>query len=128
MASIDEFKVFVKSKPSLINFVNDGSMTWQKFYDMFNLFGGEDNVWRNYEPKVVAPSSSTEQASTSVSDYRLKDFAEMFKNMNMEKLQGNIKNLQKGISFIQDYFLKDKGTSVASSSYIPRPVNKFFED
>ena len=39
----EEFKNFVRTKPELIKYVQNGKMTWQKFYEMYDLYG-EDNI------------------------------------------------------------------------------------
>ena len=31
----EEFKNFVRTKPELIKYVQNGKMTWQKFYDLY---------------------------------------------------------------------------------------------
>ncbi len=128
MSKIDDFKIFVKGKPELADYVNDNSMNWQKFYELWDVFGPEDQIWKNYGSREAKPVTN----QTALSEYRLKDFSEMFKNMNMEKIQGNITQLKKGIGFIQEYFIKDGKTTTPkvtpSNPYISRPINKFFED
>ena len=47
----EEFKKFVSSHPELTNYVNKNEMTWQKFYDMFSLYGKDSEVWNNYLKK-----------------------------------------------------------------------------
>ena len=47
----EEFKNFVRKKPELIKYVNNGSMTWQKFYEQWNLYGEDDKYWSEYTTK-----------------------------------------------------------------------------
>ena len=35
MSKIDDFKLFAKKNPSFANYIKDGSMTWQKFYELY---------------------------------------------------------------------------------------------
>ena len=44
----EEFKEFVKKNPRLLTFVKKGEMTWQKFYEMFDLYGENNSVWDDY--------------------------------------------------------------------------------
>ena len=44
----EEFKLFVKKRPELINYVNNGKMTWQKFYEQWYLYGEVEAVWSKY--------------------------------------------------------------------------------
>ena len=44
----EAFKNFVKTKPELIKFVQNGKMTWQKFYELYDLYGEDEKVWNKY--------------------------------------------------------------------------------
>ena len=48
MSQIDNFKAFVKKNPSFANYIKDGSMTWQKFYELYDLYGEDESVWNKY--------------------------------------------------------------------------------
>ena len=47
----EDFKKFVNLHPELISYVNNNQMTWQKFYDMFSLYGTDNSVWNEYLKK-----------------------------------------------------------------------------
>ena len=38
MDNLDKFKEFVKQNPSFASFIKDGSMTWQKFYELYDMY------------------------------------------------------------------------------------------
>ena len=46
--SLDNFKNFVKENPKLANFVRNGDMTWQKFYELYDLYGPFHDIWNKY--------------------------------------------------------------------------------
>lgn len=46
--SLDNFKKFVKENPKLVNFVRNGDMTWQKFYELYDLYGPFHDIWNKY--------------------------------------------------------------------------------
>ena len=33
MDNLDNFKLFIKQNPTFANYIKDGSLTWQKFYE-----------------------------------------------------------------------------------------------
>ena len=47
----EEFKNFVNNHKELIKYVNEDKMTWQKFYDMYVLYGKDNDVWDEYLKK-----------------------------------------------------------------------------
>ena len=44
----EEFKSFVRKHPKLVTYIKDGKTTWQKFYEMFDLYGEDSEVWNDY--------------------------------------------------------------------------------
>ena len=46
--SVDSFKMFVRKNPNLIKYVNNNEMTWQKFYEMYDLYGEDNSIWDKY--------------------------------------------------------------------------------
>ena len=61
MASKEEFKEFVKDHPRLIGHVKNGDMNWQKFYELYDLYGESGDIWEEYlkEPTVESKSEVT---------------------------------------------------------------------
>ena len=112
MSKLDEFKSFVATKPELSSYVKNGQMTWQKFYELYDLYGTDDRVWKDY---------------SSISDNNLNKIKDMIKNVDMESIKEHINTAQKALDIVQE--LTGKSSSASSVSAItPRPLNKFFED
>lgn len=114
MSKIDEFKSFVKTKPSLINYVRNGDMTWQKFYDLWYLYGENHEEWNKYN-----------NISTNVESFTLGTIFNAFKNIDIENVRQNVAGIQKVIGLIQDMTNKD---DKKTEPYKPRPVYRRFED
>lgn len=109
MKSIDEFKGFVRNNPSLSGFVNNGTMTWQKFYEMYDLYGPTSTVWDKYIKSEVKTS----------------DILTWLKNIDMDKVEENINSIRRVLSVLSDV---GKTTDSEVSSYTPRPLYRHFED
>lgn len=119
--SIDNFKMFVKRNPSLIKYVNNNEMTWQKFYDMYDLYGEDNNVWDKYLKK----EDITNEKVTNKSGFN--EVINMVKNMDVDKVQEGITSLQKALSLFGDLVVSKNNIS-NNNGYTPRPVYKRFED
>ena len=119
--SLENFKNFVRNKPNLQNFVAKGEMSWQDFYNMYELYGEQNSVWDKY-----LNINNGIQSSTAVT---LKDMIGMFKNIDMTEVQNSITSLQKGIGYIEDLVkTKEKNIPVRKSSYEARPLYRYSDD
>lgn len=123
MAKIDNFKLFVKNNPNLITYVKNNTMSWQKFYELYDLYGEDNSVWNEYLNKDTTVNSiKTESKKSS----KFSDILDMAKNLDTNKLQDGISSVQKAIGLIGDILVKDKKPD--ASTYNPRPIYRRFDD
>lgn len=119
MASKDDFKLFASKHPELVRYIKSGEATWQKFYEIYDIYGEEESAWQSY---------FTNQ--TSNNDYNFKSITDKIKNIDLSQVQEHITTAQKALGIVQE--LTGKGsaaTSAAATEVIhPRPINKIFED
>ena len=114
--SLESFKSFVRSKPNLASYVENNTMSWQKFYEIYELYGDNSSVWDKY-------STSKESVIT------LKDMFDSIKNIDMTEVQKSITSLQKGIGYLEGLLAKDENNiPVRKSSYEARPIYRYFDD
>lgn len=110
----EEFKNFVKTKPELIDYIEDNSMTWQKFYEIYDMYGDNEEVWQRYQKK-------SKQTTPKISSFMDK--------IDVETIQSHIDTAQKALGVISE--LTTKNTDTISNVIKPkaeRPITKFFGD
>lgn len=110
--SKEQFKDFVKTKPELATYVANNEMTWQKFYELYDLYGEDESVWSKY----------TNQPKTK----KISDYMEKF---DPDSLQKHIENAQKALDIFSE--LATKTTENINNNIKPniaRPLSKFFGD
>ncbi len=120
---IADFKNFVSKNPGLLKYVKEGSMTWQKFYEIYDLYGEKEEVWKEYiqKPKEEAVQQTATQA------LGFTDILTWLKTADLSKVEEGINSVQRVIGVLQD--LGGTPTSEAkTTSYKPRPLYKHFED
>lgn len=117
MSKLDEFKVFVKNNPGLIKYVKSGNKSWQDFYEMYDLYGNNNNIWKDY---------LKEDRSNNSNNYNFSNIIDIAKNIDPDKLQDSITSVQKAISLFGDIITKNNNSN--TSSYNPRPVYRRFDD
>lgn len=123
MVKIDNFKLFVKNNPNLITYVKNNTMSWQKFYELYDLYGEDNNVWNEYLNKDTTVNTTKTESKKS---NKFSDILDMAKNLDTNKLQDGISSVQKAIGLIGDILVKDKKPD--ASTYNPRPIYRRFDD
>lgn len=115
----EEFKIFARKHPELVSFVKDKSMTWQKFYEIYDIYGEDNKAWESY-----LNSNNNATADT------LNDFSNKLKNIDINSIQEHIKTAEKALGLISELTNKSESVSPlrATVPKVPRPINKFFED
>lgn len=122
MDKMTNFKEFVKENPILVKYVKNNDMTWQKFYELFDLYGKDDNIWNDYlnnEPKEKV----VKEAATTLG---FADILGWLKNIDMDSLQENINSVSRVVGVLQDLGKNDNDK--IKPEYKPRPLYKHFED
>lgn len=118
----EEFKDFVKHNPRLLKFVKNGEMTWQKFYEMYDMYGQDESVWKDY----LSVSAAT-AATAAATSFSFNDMVNWVKNIDLDSVQTGIGNLQRVIGMVQDLTNKDT-KEVKKEEYKPRPLYHHFDD
>lgn len=108
--SKEDFKYFVQKKPSLIKYVKSKNISWQKIYEIYELYGDEEKIWDEYMDENKLSNSFNEVINT-------------IKTIDLEKLQSGIENIQNTISLIQNF-----GNSNKNQNYEPKYRYQHLDD
>lgn len=122
MTNLDNFKSFVRKNPNLTNYIRNGEMTWQKFYELYDIYGEDEKVWKEYT--IKSETRNTTKSKTT-SGFNFSNIIEMTKNLDTNKIQDGITSIQKAISLFGDMLVKDKPDT---NTYTPRPIYRRFDD
>jgi len=120
----EDFKRFVRSHPELVKYVSNGSMSWQKFYELYDIYGENNSVWLQYTENSKNIDNATKSISSTVGDTSLKDLFNMVKKIDLDSVRKGAEGLQKVISLVQDF----SGGNTSVNNYQARPLYKHLED
>lgn len=118
---LDSFKTFVKNNPYLVNYVKNNKMTWQKFYEIYDLYGEDDSIWNDFKNNNSSTSTNTSNISST-----FKEIINLVKGIDLASVQKALTSLDKAIEAFKGF--NSNNNSSNPSSYEERPKNKYFED
>jgi len=116
--SKESFKIFARNHPELATSVLNGKATWQKLYEIYDIYGENHNIWSNYFKEEVS--------NNGVDFSSFRELFNTFKNLDMDTVQKGVNNIQKTIGLIQEMGLGSSKN--LGNNYEPRPLYKYFED
>lgn len=123
--SKENFKEFARLHPSLATAVMNNKASWQKLYELYDIYGENSSIWNSYieNDSVISNLSSS---TKPLKDATFSDFIDTIKNVDLDTVQRGINNIQKTIGLLQDMGIG--GTSAVKAPYEARPMYKYFED
>ena len=109
MNTKEKFKDFVKKNPALLNYIKDGEMTWQKFYEIYDMYGESSEAWKDYL-KVNATGAAATVATETTSF----DIMNFIKIIALDNLHVGVNSVQRVLGLLQDISPSKKNTSTIS--------------
>lgn len=107
----ENFKTFISNHPELLKFVKNKEMTFQDFYEIYDIYGEDEATWSKY-------------FSSSNDDLRIKELGKVLKNINMDSIEHHVNNAQKVIGIIQE--LTKKTPDITTT--VDNPITKIYGD
>ncbi len=118
---IDEFKNFVRNNPHLIKYVKDKKMTWQQFYEIYDLYGANDKIWDDFNNSSL--SNNTNYSTSSLIN-TIKEIFGLVKGIDLKSVQKALTSLNQAIEAFKGF----NDSNENNNSYDERPKNKYYED
>ena len=97
MSKKEEFKNFIINKPELIDYALSNKTTWQKLFEIYDLYGEKNEIWEN----IV-------ENKTSSNSIDLKNIINVIKNIDLDSLEDNIGRVEKIVGLVSEFTKKDE--------------------
>lgn len=108
------FKNFIGNHPEVLKYIKSKEMTFQDFYEIYDIYGEQSDVWDKY--------FKTSESTTD--ENRLKELTGLLKNINIDSIEHHVNNAQKVIGIIQE--LTKKTPDITST--VDNPITKIYGD
>ena len=102
--SKEDFKKFVRNNPKLTRFIKSHEMTWQSFYEIYDMYGTDKEAWKPYLEDNTKSKSNI-------------DILNYIKNIDLDTVQESINSIQRVLGVVGD--LASKNTSEVSNNLKP---------
>lgn len=106
--SKEQFKEFIKDKPYLVDYIDDGSMTWQKFYELYDMYGENYDIWKKYSNKQ-------------------KTITEYLSKINIKEIESGLEKASKALDIISE-LTKPTETNPINVPEELKNINTFYGD
>lgn len=111
--SKESFKDFARLHPELAKSVLSNKTSWQKLYELYDIYGENSSVWNTYFDNTTM-------------EKKFGDIVTTIKSVDLKSVQNGITNIQKVVGLLQDLGLNK--STIPKESYESRPMYKYFED
>ena len=115
------FKEFVRNNSFLISYIRSGEKTWQEMYEIYDLYGEDEEAWEKFLVKE-------EKKENIKNNNYFEELFRMAKNIDVNKVQEGITSLQKTLGLFGELFTNKNGGNTNTREYNPRPLYRRFDD
>lgn len=127
MQKIEQFKDFVRQNMYLKTAVDRRMITWQKAYELYDLFGESASDFEDIRIKVETQQATTTTTSTTTSTASSSstyDILNILSTIDYNKVGNTIDQLQRILGVVKDFTKQEDNPDPAKS----RRVFKRFND
>ena len=102
MSKLDNFKKFVYNHPELIDYVKKNNISWQSLYELYDLYGEKEDIWKKYIKNDIIDSIN------------IKGLLNALKSINLDSLEENINSIQKAVNLVEEFTKKEETNETIS--------------
>lgn len=116
--SKESFKKFIKTRPELAKAVFNNKTTFQKLYEIYDMYGEDSNVFNDL---ITSKKEVKETSSPS-----FKEITNLIRNIDLDTVRKSVDGLQRAVSLISEIVPTNNDINIPN--YEERPINKYYED
>ena len=111
MASFDDFKKFIFDKPFLKEKVKKGETTWQELFERYDLYGEEDEIFKQVEVKEEDVKEENKADEQDNNEDGLSSFFNMISGIDVDKISDGLNGMKKILNILSEVTMTEDVTS-----------------
>lgn len=120
MGKLDDFKLFIKENPHLIDKVHNNEVTWQKLYETYDIYGTTHEIFNKQINKKIPSSLLTKDG--------INNAINIFKDIDLDKLSNGLDSLKKVVGTIQEITKPEGELSSSIPEYLKKSSFRRYND
>lgn len=121
MNKLEEFKEFAKTKPFLKTYVEIGKYTWQDLFERYDIYGPDDDVFKEQLEKEK--TNSEEETKTSEKKEGLGSILDAISGFDADKISEGLNGMKKILGILSEVTKPDELPKV-SKRKMSRPYQR----
>lgn len=121
MNKLEEFKEFAKTKPFLKTYVEIGKYTWQDLFERYDIYGPDDDVFK--EELEKEKTNSEEETKTSEKKEGLGSILDAISGFDADKISEGLNGMKKILGILSEVTKPDELPKV-SKRKMSRPYQR----
>ena len=102
MSKKEDFKKFISNHTEFVDYVKTHNTTWQELYELYDLYGENNDIWKRYLKKDITDSIN------------IKGLFNTLKNINLDSLEENITSIQKAVGLVEELTKNEENKEITS--------------
>ena len=109
MNKFDEFREFVKDKPFLKDLVKNKEYTWQELYERYDLYGEEDDIFKEKEEEKEVEEETKDESDDSIG---FSSILGLLSGLDMDKISDSLSSMKKVLNILAEVTKKDEDIDI----------------
>lgn len=109
MNKFEEFKIFAHEKPYLKDKVKNGETTWQELYEHYDIYGPDDDIFKEEIVEEVIEKEETEKSNKE----GLASLFGVLQNIDPDKISEGLNGMKKILNVLAEVTAVDESPTLS---------------
>ena len=122
-SNLENFKEFIKDKEHLQRKVHEGKTTWQELYEHYDLFGEEDEIFKEEEKNETEIKNEDKNNEEKKDDSSVASLFTLLSGLDVDKISDGLNGMKKILNILSEVTKQDDNVTFSKRKQ-SRPYQK----